>query len=706
MHDILRTTSALFLRPAALIRAYDRHDLRFDLLAGLTVAVVLLPQAIVFSYLAGVPPQMGLYAAVVAAITGALWGSSKHLQTGPTNTASILVASVLGVISLPAGVSTVQAAGMLAVMSGGLRIVMGVARLGMLVSFVSDSVVVGFAAGAGILIIVGEIRNLLRLDYTARALPDVIQALVVHLPLTHLPTFALAVVTLIILVLLPRFNRKLPVPLIVLAVAGLVAAILRLDQFGIAVIGQFPIGLPPLANLPLFNLSLIGDLSTGALAIAAIGLIEATSIGRAIAAQTNQPLNSNQEFVGQGIANLASGLFSGYPVSGSFNRSALNYSAGARSGLASATAGAVVLVGLLAFGPLIAWIPRAALSVLLVLSAYHMVNWKEMGRILRGTRGDAFIMVVTLLATLFLPLQFAVLSGVLMSLVYYILQTSIPHVRSVVPDDNFRHLVHRPDKPVCPQLGIIDIQGDLYFGAVSHVEESIRAVQRQHPTQRYLLLRMQHVGQCDISGIHMLETVTRLYRERGGDLYLTRVLQPVMALMHATGFDSFLGADHFLDGDTAIEYLFYKVLDPAICIYESDVRVFRECQNLPRPDYPGQITLYTEKPGGEINEMPAARVWQLLHTAHPPLILDVREPREFALGHIAQAQSLPLFRLITERPILPRDRIIVLVCRTGRRSNRAAYALLNQGHTNAVVMQGGMVAWEAAHLLEAVERTV
>lgn len=705
MAGFLHTTSSLFLRPATLIKGYDRHDLRFDLLAGLTVAVVLLPQAIVFSYLAGVPPQMGLYAAVVAAVAGALWGSSKHLQTGPTNTASILVASILGAISLPAGVNAMQAAGMLAVMSGSLRVIMGMARLGMLVSFVSDSVVVGFAAGAGILIIVGELRNLLRLEYTARALPDVFQALVTNLPLTHLPTFALAVVTLIILVVLPRFNRKLPVPLIVLAVAGLLVAVLRLDQFGIQVIGEFPIGLPPLANLPLLNLSLIGDLSTGALALAAIGLIEATSIARAIAAQTSQPLNSNQEFVGQGMANLASGLFSGYPVSGSFNRSALNYSAGARSGVASAAAGIVVLVGLLVFGPLIAWIPRAVLSVLLVLSAYNMVNWKEMGRILRGTRGDAWIMVVTLLATLLLPLQFAVLSGVLMSLVYYIVQTSTPRVRTVVPDDSFRHLVYRPDKPVCPQLGIIDIQGDLYFGAVSHVEESIRAVQQENPTQRYLLLRMQHVGQCDISGIHMLETVTRLYRERGGDLYLTRVLEPVMALMHSTGFDRYLGDDHFLDGDSAIEHLFYKVLDPAICIYESDVRVFRECQNLPRPDYPGQITLYTEKPGGQISEMPVMRVWQLLHTAHPPLILDVREPREFARGHIAQAQSLPLFRLITERPILPRDRMIVLVCRTGRRSNRGAYALLNQGYTNAVVMQGGMVAWEAANLLEAVERT-
>lgn len=704
MADFLRTTSSLFTRPVILLRTYDRHHLRADLLAGLTVAVVLLPQAIVFSYLAGLPPQMGLYAAIVSAIAGALWGSSHQLQTGPTNTASILVASILGAITLPAGVNMMQTAGMLAVMAGSLRIAMGMARLGMLVSFVSDSVVVGFAAGAGILIIVGELRNLLRLNYTARALPDVFQALVTNLPLTHLPTLVLAMVTLVLLVVLPRFNRKLPIPLIVLAAGGLLMALLRLDQVGIQVIGEFPIGFPPLANLPLLNLSLIGDLSTGALALAAIGLIEATSIGRAIAAQTNQPLNSNQEFVGQGMANLASGLFSGYPVSGSFNRSALNYSSGARSGIASAAAGIVVLVSLLLFGSLIAWIPRAALSVLLVLSAYSMVNWKEMGRILRGTRGDALIMVVTLLATLLLPLQFAVLSGVLMSLVYYIIQTSTPRVRTVVPDESFRHLVYRPDKPVCPQLGIIDIQGDLYFGAVSHVEESIRAVQHQNPTQRFLLLRMQHVGQCDISGIHMLETIARLYRERGGDLYLTRVLEPVMALMHSTGFDQYLGADHFLDGDAAIEHLFYRVLDPAICIYESDVRVFRECQNLPRPDYPGQITLYTEIPGGPISEMPSQRVWQLLHTAHPPLILDVRESREYAQGHIAQAVSMPLFRLITERPMLPRDRLIVLVCRMGRRSNRAAYVLLNQGYTNTVVLQGGMTAWEAAGLLEAVDQ--
>ena len=225
----------------------------------------------------------------------------------------------------------------------------------------------------------------------------------------------------------------------------------------------------------------------------------------------------------------------------------------------------------------------------------------------------------------------------------------------------------------------------------------------RYPSQRFLLLRMHSADYCDISGIRMLESIVRLYRAPGGDVFMVRVGADVQRLMDAAGFTERLGIDHFLDEDTAIEYLFAKVLDPAICIYESGVRVFRECQNLPRPVYAIQIPLQLARPSQATPTIAAAQLWQQLRGPTPPLVIDVPEPREYQHGHIPQAQLIPLPTLLASSPDLPRDRPVVLVCRGGRRSARAAAMLDSNGNAQIAVLEGGMLAWEAAGLLEAVE---
>jgi SulP family sulfate permease len=691
------------MRPAIILRAYRREYLAPDLTTGLTLAVVLLPQALVFALLAGLPPERGMYAAIAAAIAGGLWGASNHLHTGPTNTASILVLSTLAPLVAPGSPTFIAAAGMLAVLSGLIRVALGVARLGILVNFVSDSVVVGFTAGAGLLIASGEIRHILRLD----APPDLgLPATLLHLARTvldtHLPSLLVGLGTVGIMVALRRINKQLPVALIAITVAGVAVTLLGLDDQGVRTLGALPGGLPPLAELPLLDLELVGQLATGALAVAAIGLVEATSITRSIAAQSGQRLDNNQEFVGQGMANIAAGFFSGYPCSGSFNRSALALSSGARTPIAAASSGLFVLLAVLFLAPLTSHLPRAALAGMLILAAWGMIDRPQMARIWRSARAEAAIMIVTLAATLLLPLPFAVLSGILMSFAYYIMKTSTPQVRSVVPDDAFRHLVHRPEKPHCPQLGIVDILGDLYFGAVAHVEEQIRHYRADHPTQRFLLIRMQSVDLVDISGVRMLESILRLYRTNGGDIFLTRVREPVLDALHASGFVKRLGANHLLDEDTAIEHLFYRVLDPAICIYESGVRVFKECQNLPRPDYAVQIPLLPLSPA-EVREVAPRWLWERLREPSPPLVVDVREPREFAQGRIPQAHNIPLPKLLAgDADELPGERPLILVCRSGRRSARAAMILRERGFENVTILRGGMQAWESEKLLTAV----
>lgn len=702
----LKPAPHFFLRPVRIFQNYRRAYLQPDLVAGLTVGVVLLPQAIVFAILAGLPPQMGLYSAIIAAIVGALWGSSNYLHSGPTNTASILVLSTLAPLTVPGSPDYITAAGLLAVMVGVFRLGMGLARLGMLVTFVSDSVIIGFTAGAGVLIAVGELRSLLRLESSTQpGLLNTLQNVFTHLSDTHFFSLMLGIGTLAVILLLRRFYPKWPGSLIALTLAGTIVALFGLDQRGVKIIGELPRSLPPLAQLPLTNVELIGQLSVGALAVAAIGLVEATSIARSFAAQSGQRLDSNQEFIGQGLANIACGFLSGHACSGSFNRSALNYEAKAQTPLASVFSGLFVLAAMFLLSSLAAYIPRTSLAAMLILAAYGMIDRREMARLWRGARSDALIMLVTLLATLFLPLQFAVLAGILMSLAYYILKTSTPRVIPVLPDETFKHFANQPNKPQCPQLGIIKISGDLYFGAVNHVEEAIRRNMTRHPRQRFLLLRMHGINHCDISGIHMLESILRACRERGGDLFLMKVQSPVFALMEATGFSDQVGRDHFLPEDYAIEYLFHKVLDPAICIYECEVRAFKECQNLPKRIGAETIPLPAFTPLNGVADIAPQDLWrELMHSETPPLVIDVREPREFQQGHIPQAQLIPLLELAGKKTDLPHDREIVLVCRSGRRSQRAAYLLKEKNGSKVRVLKGGMLAWEAAKLLEAVDR--
>ncbi len=702
----LHNVPAYFARPVEIVRAYRRDHVWPDILSGLTVATVLLPQAIAYALIAELPPQMGLYAAIVAAVVGALWGSSSHLHTGPTNAASLLVLSSLAIVATPGSPEFIAAAGLMAVMVGVARLAMGLARMGVLVNFVSVSVVIGFTAGAGVLISANQLRYLLRLNIPAstefyQTVADVLR----RLPEAHWPSLGVAIGAVAVIVLAQYFRPKWPAVLLAMVAASIGVVVFNLDgPGGVSVLGELPRGLPPLARLPLFDLQLIGRVSTGALAVSAIGLVEAMSIARAIAAHSGQRLDNNQEFVGQGLANIAAGFFSGYTCSGSFTRSAVLYTSGARTSLAAAFSGLWVLLAVLLFAPLAAYLPRAVLAGVLIVTAYNMIEWRQIRIILRASRGDSLIMLATFLATLFLPLEFAVLAGVLVSLVRYIARTSMPGVHSVVPDDEFRHLLHQPQKPACPQLAVVSIQGALYFGAAHHVEEAILGNLAQNPDQRFLLLKMDLVDHCDVSGLHMLESVVRLYRQRGGDVFVMRVQPEVRDKMRLTGIEEMLGTDRFLKEDEAIGYLFYRRLDPAVCIYECPLRVWQECQNLPKHVHPGGLPVGRRGADGPVADIEPQALWhQLRQGESPPLVIDVREPVEFKRGHIPDAQLIPMPGLLAQTPDLPTDRPIVFVCRTGRRGARVVTALKEHGYSNIRILRGGMLAWEAAGLLEAVD---
>ncbi len=706
--EALRPALRYLRRPVTLLRDYDRANFRPDLIAGLTVGVVLLPQAIAFSLLAELPPQMGLYTAIIGGIAAALWGSSDQLHTGPTNTISLLVLSTLIISAVPGSNQYVIAAGLLAVMAGVLQLSLGMLRLGFIVNFVSHSVIVGFSTAAGVLIVLRQLNPLLGLSLPNGDVASGLVNTLFGLPQTELLTAAIGAGSMALIVLLRRINPRLPGSLIAVLVSTAAVYLLGERAAGVAVIGALAGGLPHLIPPPVLDVQLIAELSTGALAVAAIGLVQTTAVSRSAAAQTRQRLDNNQEFVGQGVANILSGLFGGYATSGSFTVTAVKLRSGARSPVASIVAAVVVLLVMLLAGGIGAYLPVSALAGALIVTAWNMIDRAEIRRILRGAPGDAIIMVVTFLGTLFLQLDFAVLTGILLSFVLYFLRTSAPRVQVVVPDEEFRHFAHRPDAPSCPQLGIVEILGDLYFGAVSHIEEEILQVAARNPGQRYLLIRMHHVNQIDFSGIHMLESVVRAYRDQGGDVFLVHVGPRARRLMELTGCLKYLGEANLLDEDVAVGHLFHHVLDPAICIYECPVRVFRECQNLPKRFDLLDVALPSlgRSPNGyEPAVVAPADLWRALRAPsdRQPIVLDVREPREYRHSHIAEAQSVPLSTLLASNLVMAADRPLVLVCQGGRRSRRAAAVLRDLGHSEITVLQGGMQAWESAGLLTAVE---
>ncbi len=696
--------SGYILQPIRLVETYNWHNLEPDLIAGFTLAIIVLPQSIAAALLVELPATTGLYTAIVGAFFGALWGSSNQLHTGTNNPISLLVFSVLLGVAVPGTPNYLLAAGILAVMVGIFQFALGAARLGALVNFVSRSVVVGFTAGAGVLIAASQIRYLLGLSYSSTSLVETLQRASANLPNAHPLTATIGISTIVLLMLIRKFTPGIPGTPIILVVTSAVGALTHWDTLGVAVVGYLPQQLPPLQKLwENVSLDLIANLSTGALAVGTISLVANTAIARSLAAQTGQRTDSNQEFVGQGIANIMIGFFSGYPGAGSFSRSAVNLRLGAKTRMSAVFSAIFVVLAVLILAPWVAFLPRAAVAGVLILAAYGLIDRAEISRIWQGARDDALIMLITFAGTLFLQLEFAVLLGIFLSFAMYVMKTSVPRVVPVVPEPGFKHFAYQPKKPLCPQLATIDVMGDLYFGAVNHIEEAIFKHMAAYPHQRYLLLRMRSVNQCDFSGIHALESIVQAYRERGGDVFLNRVQPPVMELMRTTNFYNFLGADHYLTDDTAIPHIFYKVLDPAICIYECEVKVFHECQNLPKQIYTLE-GLY--QPQVAVEDIPTISVYQLqvlLQSKTPPTVIDVREPREFAHNHIPQAKLLPLSRLLTQKPDLSADASLVLVCRTGRRSVRAAQLLYSYGWHDVTVLRGGLQAWEAAGFLEAVD---
>jgi SulP family sulfate permease len=588
----------------AWLRHYRGGHLRADLFAGLTVAVVALPQSMAYALIAGLPVQYGLYASIVPAVVGSLWGSSAHLITGPTTAVSLVVFSTLSGVAAPGSAAYLELAFFLALMIGGIQIAMGLARLGNLLNFVSHAVLLGFTAGAAVLIAFKQLPGLLGipLDKGDAFLVSLFK-IFISLDQAHLATFLLGVATVAVILVVKRFRPQWPGTLLAMIAVGFAVFLLDLDQRGVAVVGAIPASLPPF-NLPTAGaMAQVGQLAPGALAIAILGLVEAVSIAKSIADQTRQRLNVNREFFAQGMANVGAALFSGYPGSGSFTRSAVNYRAGGRTPMSAVVSALAIALVALTAGPLAAKLPLAALAGVLIVVAYELIRVRDIARTIRTTRSDAAVLVITFLATLLLNIEFAIYIGILLSIGLHLARTSHPRIDSVTPDKESGKLMPAAPGAICCQMDIVQIEGSIFFGSAAFVMDDLQRRLRQHPDVANLLLRMHHVNTIDASGIHVLEILLEEIQHRGGGLFFAGVHHQVFLALKNSGLLRDAGETHVhARTGRAIRHIMRENFCPDICA-ACPLYIFEECRALKAGDWsifgPGVQPRVCRRPNSE-----------------------------------------------------------------------------------------------------------
>lgn len=526
--------------------AYRGADLRGDVVAGATTAAMLVPQSMAYALLAGLPPIVGLYAAIAPPAIYAVFGGSRKLAVGPVAMDSLLVAAVLGPLFAAQSDGYVAAAAMLALLVGAIQVGVGVLRLGFLVNFLSRPVISGFTSAAALVIGASQLGALLGLPLPAsQGLHTVLGGLLRSIDRVHLPTLALGLASLVALVLLAR-RPRLPRALLVLAGGALAAWALGLPAAGVAVLGPVPSGLP-VPTWPEVPLETARALLPGAAAIALLSFAEAISSGLAVC-EPGEELDADQELVALGLANAGGGLLRGYPIAGGLSRTAVNAQAGARTPLAGAVAAGLVAAALLVLTPLFAGLPKAVLSAIILTAVAGLVDTTLPRELWRVRRRELAVLVITFLATLFLGITTGLALGVAASLGLFVLRTTRPHtaVLGRLPGTEvYRNVRRFPDAETVPGLVLVRLDAQLYSANAAFLKDTIRRLVAEHPEPvRAVILDAGGIHDVDVSALAALRQIRGELAQRGQALYLADVKGPVRDLLARSGFMRELGREH------------------------------------------------------------------------------------------------------------------------------------------------------------------
>jgi len=570
-----------FLRWRSLV---TKRSLRSDLLAGITGAVIVLPQGVAFAIIAGLPPEYGLYSAIVPAVIAALFGSSFHLISGPTTAISIVVFTSLSPLAAPSTPEYIQMALTLTFLAGLFQLALGLARLGAMVNFVSHSVVVGFTAGAAILIATSQLTNVIGITSIKKhSFMHIWADIVTRLPETNFYVLGIALLTLSTAILFKIFLPRWPGMLIAMIGGSIASLLLNGNEHGVRLVGSLPGHLPPL-SLPDLTTASLRQLAPTALAIAMLGLTEAVSIARSVATRSEQRIDSNQEFIGQGLSNVIGSFFSSYASSGSFTRTGVNFNAGAKTPMAAVFAALTLTGVLLLIAPLTAYLPIASMAGILLLVAYSLIDTHHIRTIINASKPEAGVLAVTFFATLFVELEFAIYVGVILSLILYLNRTSHPNFVTIVPDPDARRRsfinIQKKPLPECPQLKIIRIDGSIFFGAVNHVAEGLEQITRESPEQAHILIVGSGINFIDVAGCQMLSQESHRLKVNGRQVYLCSLKSTVIDVIKRGGCQKSIGQENVFRSKLDALRSIVPRLDPERCRH-CRVRIFHECTTMP-----------------------------------------------------------------------------------------------------------------------------
>ena len=534
---------------------YAKSDLPGDIIAGGIVAVMLVPQAMAYAMLAGLPPQVGLYASILPLVAYSALGSSRALAVGPVAIASLMTASALGAVVEAGTVNYVAAALILAALSGFILLAMGIARLGVLVNFLSHPVISGFTSAAALVIGVSQLEHLLGIDVPRGGhFTDSVAAIVARLVDTNLTAAGLGLGTIVVLLTmrgpLGRALARLGVsaavvgpvtktgPLAAVIVTTLVVWLFDLDGgAGVAIVGHIPAGLPPL-GMPAFDPDLWAALLPAALLISIVGFLESVSIAKALASKKRQKIDANQELVALGTSNLAAAVSGGYPVTGGFSRSVVNFTAGANTPLAALITAALIAVTVVALTPLFHYLPRATLAAVILVAITNLIDLKTLRDAWTYNKADAASLAATFLSVLIAGVEAGIVFGLAVSLALYLWRTSRPHIAvvgRVGATEHFRN-IKRHTVQTTPGVLALRVDESLYFANASYLEDYLLRAIADDKSIDHVVLICSAVNFIDASALETLEEVVARLRDAGVTLHLAGVKGPVTDKLQRTAF--------------------------------------------------------------------------------------------------------------------------------------------------------------------------
>ncbi len=566
--------------------SYRMSFLKADSVAAITGATLVLPQGIAFAAIAGLPPEYGFYTAIIPPIIAALFGSSWHLVSGPTTAISALVFGALSGSLTPGSAEFIQAAITLTLLVGLFQLAFGLARLGALVDFVSHSVMTGFTAGAAILIGLSQIRHVLGIDLPRpEHFVEFVVGLAQNIGGANLYSVIIATVSLALAVGIRIVWPKAPNYLLALAGASLLSMAIGALGKGVQAVGSIP-SVVPTFGMPQVSFEAFSDLAPSALAIAIVGLLEAVTIARSITIRSNQALDANREFVGQGLSNTVGSFFHCYASSGSFTRSGVNYEAGAKTPMAAILAALFLFLILLFVAPWFAYVPIPAMAGVIMLVAWKLIDFRAIRHIFSTSRSEAVIATATFCATLFINLEFAIYVGVFLSLLIFLNKTARPFIGIGAPDPSTPNGTVKNaalnNLAECPQLIICRIDGVFYFGSVEFVRRWFRRMEIERADQKHMLFIVIGVGDIDMSAAEVMIEEAARRKARGGSFHVQTKTPSTIKHLVEFHVDEALSTAHIHeDKGEAISEIF-PMLDPSVCATCSR-RIFKECAGMPAP---------------------------------------------------------------------------------------------------------------------------